>query len=293
MSLEDYFGGTGGSDYSTGDFELASDYSDWNLYPGDSSLSEMPVEYGDFGPLSSAYGPDSGWAQDTPQDVTSSSSQGSVAAAAPERQNRLLKAAGFAGTKDGTATDWGDPKSITALLKVLGVGGNFLSGLMAKGKQANQMSPQQLLAMQRPNPYNSWSPAQQQVADRFFNSQYAPQRSTVQASQLASPIVPSRGYAEGGDVMPEEDSGALGQVFSGYVDSDGGGQEDNITINVSGGEYVLTPDVVSALGDGNNAAGAKVLDEWVQSIRERARSPEPDEIQPSMQDEQMPDEGVM
>lgn len=289
MALDDYFSGTGGSDFSTGDFELAGDYSGWNLYPGDDSLSEMPVDFGALSQVAQAQDPMSTWVSDS-QDA--SQAQDFQPAAAPERQNRLLKAMGAAPTKDGTATDWGDPKTITALLKALGVGGNFLSGLLSKGKQANQMSPQQLLAMQRPNPYNNWSPSQQMVADRFFNSQYAPQRSTVQASQLPSTIVPSRGYAEGGGVMGYDEGGALGQVFSGYVDSSEPGQADNIQINVSGGEYVLTPDVVSSLGDGNNAAGAKVLDEWVQSIRERSRSPEPDEIQPSMQGEQMP-EGAM
>jgi len=288
MSLEDYFSGGGGSDASLGVIDTP-DASSWDLYPGDSSLFEPSV---DFGALSQvAQDPMSTYVSDG-QDASQSGDFRSSEATAPEKQNKFLKAIGAASTKDGTATDWTDPKTITAMLKALGVGGNFLSGILAKGKQANAMTPQQLLAMQRPNPYNSWSPAQAEVANRFFNQQYAPVRAVQNPAQMASPIVPSRGYAEGGEIMMPEEQGALGQVFSGYVDSDSGGQEDNIQINVSGGEYVLRPDVVSALGDGNNAAGAKVLDEWVQSIVERARSPEPDEIQPSMVDEEMPQGAV-
>ena len=283
MEFDDYYSGSGGSDASLGLIDTP-DASDWYVDPGNPNQFESPV---DFGALSQV-------ADSQPQDLSSWNRGGENAAPttagmpqAPETQNKLLRAMGMAPTKDGTATDWTDPKTITSLIKALGVGGNFLSGILSKGKQANAMTAQQLLAQQRPNPYNRWSPSQQAVADRFFNSQYsAAPRQTVQAAQMASPIVPSRGYAEGGEVLDEQ--GALGQVFSGYVDSSEPGQADNIQINVSGGEYVLTPDVVAALGDGNNSAGAKVLDEWVQSIRKRSRSPEPNEIQPTMQDEVMP-----
>jgi hypothetical protein len=61
---------------------------------------------------------------------------------------------------------------------------------------------------------------------------------------------------------------------------DGMGQADDIPINASGGEYMVPADAVSDLGDGNNAAGAKVMDKWVQAIRERARSTAPDQNPP-------------
>lgn len=88
---------------------------------------------------------------------------------------------------------------------------------------------------------------------------------------------PRPGYAEGGDVAP----GGLTQAFSGYVQSDTGGQEDLFDIKVAGGEYVFDADSVAALGDGNNAAGAKILDEWRERLRSEKRSAPTDEIPPS------------
>ncbi len=56
-------------------------------------------------------------------------------------------------------------------------------------------------------------------------------------------------YARGGEVRR-------------YLDGDTGGQEDKIPAWLSDGEYVMDANTVSALGDGNNTAGAQRLDEF-------------------------------
>jgi hypothetical protein len=50
------------------------------------------------------------------------------------------------------------------------------------------------------------------------------------------------------------------------------GQSDRIPAMLSDGEYVMDADTVSALGDGNNAAGAGALDKMRQNIRAHKRS---------------------
>lgn len=60
----------------------------------------------------------------------------------------------------------------------------------------------------------------------------------------------------------------------------GTGQSDDIPALLSDGEYVIDADTVAALGDGSNTAGAKVLDEFRQMIREHKRSAPADKIPP-------------
>ena len=61
----------------------------------------------------------------------------------------------------------------------------------------------------------------------------------------------------------------------GFIDDDSGGMDDAITVpgprgdvGLSGGEYVLTADTVSNIGDGNSLAGKKLLDQFVAYLRE-------------------------
>jgi hypothetical protein len=59
-------------------------------------------------------------------------------------------------------------------------------------------------------------------------------------------------YARGGNV--------------GYLEGSTGGQDDQIPAWLSDGEYVLDANTVSTLGDGNNAAGAKRLDDFRKKL---------------------------
>ena len=66
----------------------------------------------------------------------------------------------------------------------------------------------------------------------------------------------------------------------GYVSGGSAGQADAIPARLSDGEYVMDADVVSALGDGNNAAGAAALDKAREAIRTHKRSASPKSIPP-------------
>lgn len=58
-----------------------------------------------------------------------------------------------------------------------------------------------------------------------------------------------------------------GHAGPGPVSGEGGGQDDVIPAALSDGEYVISADVVSALGDGSTEAGAKKLDAMMDQVR--------------------------
>ena len=66
-------------------------------------------------------------------------------------------------------------------------------------------------------------------------------------------------------VMQEDPD--IANVLQDIPDQEMGGQADNIPAQVSEGEYIIPADVVAALGDGSNEAGADKLDMLVQQIR--------------------------
>lgn len=65
-----------------------------------------------------------------------------------------------------------------------------------------------------------------------------------------------------------------------YVEGQGDGQSDDIPAMLADGEYVIDADVVAALGNGSNKAGAKVLDKMRHEIRTQKRSAPIDKIPP-------------
>jgi hypothetical protein len=126
---------------------------------------------------------------------------------------------------------------------------------------------------------SGWTPEQLAFGQRPMQTGSALQR--VYAADMQSPITPgktSRQYAEGGEV-----EGALSQAFAGAVQGDDGGQSDLIDAKLSPGEYVMDAESVSALGDGNTAAGIAKLDELRAKLREQKRSAPTSDIPPPAQ----------
>lgn len=128
---------------------------------------------------------------------------------------------------------------------------------------------------------------------RHPGSAYTP-RPMAQMSvvpQLAA-ILQRRGMnlAQGGNVadqshpnyngIPAFRTGGLDGLGGKYVEGKGDGTSDDIAAMLANGEYVFSADVVAALGNGSNKAGASALDQMVQKIRERARSAPPDKLPP-------------
>ena len=109
--------------------------------------------------------------------------------------------------------------------------------------------------------------------------------------QLAA-LLRSRGmnFADGGrpddhehpnyDGTPVFRTGGLDGLGGKYVEGKGDGTSDDISAMLANGEYVFSADVVSALGNGSNKAGADKLGEMVEAIRARARSAPPDKLPP-------------
>jgi len=123
-----------------------------------------------------------------------------------------------------------------------------------------------------------WTPEQLAFGQRPMQTGSALQR--VYAADMQSPVTPgktARQYAEGGDVDIE---GPLTQAFAGAVQGDDGGQSDLVDAKLSPGEYVMDAESVSALGDGNTAAGIAKLDELRAQLRAQKRSAPTDSIPP-------------
>lgn len=89
------------------------------------------------------------------------------------------------------------------------------------------------------------------------------------------------------DVEYAADGGLIGhnpQFFSEggmgnrYVRGEGDGTSDSVPAMLASGEFVIPADVVSGLGNGDNDAGAHVLDEFMKAIRKHKRAAAPSEL---------------
>lgn len=89
-------------------------------------------------------------------------------------------------------------------------------------------------------------------------------------------------YAAGGliDHNPEFYSEGGASIGNRYVKGDGDGTSDSVPAMLASGEFVIPADVVSGLGNGDNDAGALVLDEFMEVIRHHKRNVAPDELPP-------------
>ena len=82
---------------------------------------------------------------------------------------------------------------------------------------------------------------------------------------MAMPPQPAA-FAKGG-AAPIGALAAMAAKPSRYVEGPGTGRSDDIPARLSAGEYVLSAEDVSMLGDGSSEAGAKRLDEMRVNLR--------------------------
>lgn len=187
----------------------------------------------------------------------------------------------FLTNKDGSV-------NTNAILGMLGAVDSFRN----KGGQG-VLTPDQLRGMVGSGP--QMTAGQQKSMNSYFKSPLTKYR-PYSAKQLggANPTNPVyKKYAEGGEVegplnqfagdmqamMGGEDP--MMEAPEGYVEGGpGGGQDDMVEARLSPGEYVWDADVVSALGDGSNEEGARILDEARKLIRGHKRSTPVDRIPP-------------
>lgn len=189
----------------------------------------------------------------TPQAAGRYSPIGALAAVAGNTQGAVN-----ARDSSGQAGGWlqrllaGDPavqKQMQMGLSALGLLGSAATRNSARGRK----SPQELRGMLS-SPLSNWNPQQQQAANAYFNS--GPRQFTYQPPNVG-------GLARGG-------------ALAGLT----GGQDDVVPIKAANGEYVLDADTVSALGDGNSAAGAAKLDVMRANLRAHKRAAPLDSIPP-------------
>jgi hypothetical protein len=74
--------------------------------------------------------------------------------------------------------------------------------------------------------------------------------------------------------------GGLSSMKNTYVKGAGDGTSDSIAAMLANGEFVIPADVVSSLGNGSNDSGAKVLDEFLRTIRAHKRKASPKGLPP-------------
>lgn len=80
--------------------------------------------------------------------------------------------------------------------------------------------------------------------------------------------------------MVPRTTGTMYAAKGGYIPGEAPGQSDKVPAMLSDGEFVMDADTVSALGDGNNAAGASALEKMRQNIRRHKRSAPVNKIPP-------------
>ena len=85
------------------------------------------------------------------------------------------------------------------------------------------------------------------------------------------------GKAEGGSIQTDQGEHnpefySEGGLQHRFVKGDGDGTSDSVPAMLATGEFVIPADVVSSLGNGDNDAGAHILDEFLATIREHKRA---------------------
>lgn len=199
---------------------------------------------------------------------------------------------GTEGNSNIGSTLWGLAKSLGLTNKEGGLDMSKIAGLGLAGiSLADSLNapaykpktPGELLAMQPSNTLGAFSADKMAAFSKPF--QAGNQLARQSAASMTSPIAAGQRYAEGGTVqgplsMMEAPSNTQGGPFVGLVPGDSGGQDDLIEARLSPGEYVFDAEAVAMFGDGNNAAGAKRLDELREQLRAHKRSAPNDEIAP-------------
>jgi len=91
-------------------------------------------------------------------------------------------------------------------------------------------------------------------------------------------------FAPGGEIEGHNPTffspGGLASMENTYVKGEGDGTSDSVAAMLADGEFVIPADVVSKLGNGSSDAGAKVLDNFLITIRDHAQKHDPKDLPP-------------
>jgi len=102
------------------------------------------------------------------------------------------------------------------------------------------------------------SSAGHSVLDRMFKTGPFGMQAAMHAKRPVQPKMPAMKMPQPGTIRP----GKLGFAR-------GGDTEDHVPVMAAGGEYVLDPEQVTAVGGGNIDHGHQILDEFVKHVRQQ------------------------
>jgi len=155
---------------------------------------------------------------------------------------------------------------------------------------ATPMMPPQQPPMMQQQSNVSKPPTKEQIKDGLFNAAFE-HLANKAGVDLVGPIKEVMEIAQMSEQQPSitrQYGGLIGMAaggnFAGQVQGQGHGMEDNVympivernmgrqvaTLAVSPDEYVVDAHTMSALGNGSADAGAKVMDNVVDNVREKA-----------------------
>jgi len=138
---------------------------------------------------------------------------------------------------------------------------SLIGTMKGQGKQQGPKTPEEIMEYSqrkwRPEDYERGIPnvkRKYRPAPLNYRPGIDPEHSYIEDEENEAPINKYRG-------------GRIDMSNGGYLGGDTGGHADKIKANLADGEYVLSADVVSHLGDGNNRNGAKKLDSFMKNVR--------------------------
>lgn len=111
------------------------------------------------------------------------------------------------------------------------------------------------------------------VPPKPASAPFLPVQQRTPLNPTVTPGFEARYFANGGPVDP---TATMDQVTGGggFIQGESGGRADRVPIMASPNEYVIDAMTMSALGEGNALAGAKIMDTLVKNIRKQAGLPE-------------------
>ena len=193
-----------------------------------------------------------------------------------------------ANASTGSGTDWGKLLNTLGPTAVAGIlqGTGLLSGSQQKSGYQGGIPSLTASRQQLPIDYNADRRPGSMGRRYFTDMVYAPKAAAPAPVAPQAPVVPVTpaqeapvndlgGNAQGGMIGYAQGGIAnLGYYLGGATD----GMADKIPAKIEGkqqaklshGEFVIPSDVVSALGSGNSSAGAKVLYDMMDRVRQHA-----------------------
>jgi len=87
-------------------------------------------------------------------------------------------------------------------------------------------------------------------------------------------------HKDGGPIGHNPEFFSEGGLNHTFVQGAGDGTSDSVPAMLANGEFVIPADVVSSLGNGDNKSGAKVMDQFLKTVRSHKRDAAPGKLPP-------------